>query len=210
MCWMWLFAVLGVMPSARATCRVAADLLLQHQCGGLGGARRPVRAVLDQHLVGVGGGQDPRGRGERIAGHAAWVAGPVESFLVQGGQPPDVPQQRGPGQDPFGVVGVQPQLLLLVQGQRTLVVPHVDRDRGPAQVVHEPGPTYPGDFRGREGGPGRGPRREAGHRAGVTGGVQRLKVGEVGHYLQRAVKLLTPQHHRRPRIGRDHVVPHRR
>ena len=61
---------------------------------------------------------------------------PAPKKAAQGGPPAQRDEGRRAGEDPLGVVRVQPYLLPLSTGQRTLLVPNPARDAHPAEVVH--------------------------------------------------------------------------
>ena len=82
-----------------------------------------------------------RARPARAAarGHAAVIAGAVESLVVRGGGAGELAQRRDPGEQPLGVVAVKPHLLPLAARQRPRLLPHGGRDADATQVVQPRG-----------------------------------------------------------------------
>ena len=164
----------------------------------LGRERRPLWPALGHRLVGVGGRQHPGRHGQVAAPTAAVVATSVQPLVVHPDRGGQRRQPFRPGQDPLGVVGVQPDLLPLVGVQAARLLPHHVRDGHPADVVQQPGHLEVG--KGGRGEPESfpGPAGEGGHAARMPVGQGRLQIGQVGEdgrHLDQPV--LRHRHHRR-------------
>ena len=89
----------------------------------------PVRPRLGHRLVRVGRRENPCGGGQVSSLRRAVIAGAVESFVVHPGGRRERSPPRRSREDPFGVVGMQPNLLLLRAAERASLVPDAGRDR---------------------------------------------------------------------------------
>ena len=138
----------GAWPAAASTAPAASGSRAperasasSRRCASSGASSRgPVRPGLGHRLVGVGGGQLARAGTESSArGAATVVAAAVEALVVHPHHGRQRPQPLRPGQDPLGVVGVQPDLLPLVPVPGGPASPRPRRDGHPADVVQQPG-----------------------------------------------------------------------
>jgi hypothetical protein len=146
----------------------------------LGSHGGPVRPALGHRLVGVGGRQHPGRHGELGARAAAVVAAAVEPLVVHPDRRPQRRQPLRPGQDPLGVVGVQPDLLPLVGAQGARLLPDRVRDGHPTDVVQQPGQLEVGDGGRREPEPVPGAAGQGGNAGRMPVGEGRLEVRQVG------------------------------
>ena len=68
------------------------------------------------------------------------VPGPVDALVVRRRRLDEGRKRAAPGEDPLGVVGVEPHPLPLRGRERTRLVPDPVLDGDPAEVVNEPRP----------------------------------------------------------------------
>jgi hypothetical protein len=102
--------------------------------------RRSIRSGLTLPRVHVGDSEDPRARRQRNAVKPMGITRSIQTLPVQCGQSADPMQRGGPGQYPFGEVGVEANSLELGPRQRSRVVPDGVRNAEAAKIVQETGP----------------------------------------------------------------------
>ena len=108
---------IGVEPSRRSPRGRAPSAARSAGSGVAVGPR------LGHRLIGVGRGQDAGRQGELRPRRAAVVAGTVEALVVGSCDRRERRQERRAGEDALGLVGVQPDLLPLIRGQRRRLLP---------------------------------------------------------------------------------------
>ena len=130
----------GGWPAASTTARTMSEIqpsgsglsdqhlnsLLRRQRGAMG-------PRLRHRMKRVGSGEEPGGRGQRGRRDSAVVATPVEPFVVVAGDLGQGGEERGTGEDPFRVVGVQPDLLPFTGREQPRFQPDTRRHRNPPQ-----------------------------------------------------------------------------
>lgn len=157
----------------------------------------------------VGGGEQTRRRRQASGGRAPVVPGPVGTLVVKGGDRCEGAKKGGTGENPLGVVGVQPHPLPVVGCQRVGLVPDAEGDRDAPEVVDERRSPDPHDLAGVEPAPRRGRGRPPRHPRGMADQIARGEVGEVAHRLERRVDRLPLEEQPRRRLRRQHLIPHR-
>ena len=183
-------AAASTASTASASSRPARTSVAQPGGGRPRRTRLAVRARLAHRLVGVGRGQHPRGAGDRGAGQAARVAGPVEPLAVLHGDRPE--RARAPvtaaasarsGTAPSGSARARPRRAASAcRGSRS--TPRACRSSARGRRGER------ADLGRRQPELGRGVRGEVGDGAGVPERVRRLQVDEVGDRQQRRVELV--------------------
>jgi hypothetical protein len=160
-------AVFGEIPRAVAICLVCRSL---HRRDGLtggldhGGDRRgvkppfvsqprqllggivgiqggPVRARLGHGLESVGGGEQSGLGAQCRSVYPAVIPRAVESLVVVSGDVPEWDEESRLAEDSFGVIGMQPDLLVLVTGEGAGLPPDPGVDGDPADVMDVGGAT---------------------------------------------------------------------
>ena len=131
----------------------------------------------------------------------------VLALVVHPGRPGQRLQDPGPGQDPLGLVGVEPDALPLRGPEGRWLLPDPVGDGHPAQVVQQRRPPEVGDRLGLEAQRARGPLGQGGHLPGVTECERRLEVDHVGKGSRQAVQALGADRPRRRRLGLQHGFP---
>jgi hypothetical protein len=166
-------------PGRLRVAHTVADQLAQLPGGLLGGAGRPVRPGLGHGLVGVGGGQHPHRHRQVDRAAAPVVAGRVEPFVVSARPPGHRWQRPRAGQDPLGVVRVQPDLFPLGAAQRPRLFPDRRGDRHPAKVVQQRRQLQPPQIPDRQPQPATSGLGQIRHPGAVPVGERRLQIGQI-------------------------------
>jgi hypothetical protein len=106
-----------------------------------------------------------------------------------------------PGQDPLGLVWVEPNSLPLGRAERRRLLPDPVGDCHPPDVVKQRRSPEVNDTLVLEAQRARGPLRQVGHLCGVTEHERRLEVDHVGERPGQAIEAL--RSNRAPRLGLD-------
>ena len=117
-----------------------ADLGAQVRGGLLRGDRRPVRSVLQQRVVDVGGRQVPAEQRDVGAADRAVVPRAVQPLVVRRRDRRQAGERRRAAEHPFGEVRMEPDALAVALAERPGPVPDRVRDRRAPQVVEQPRP----------------------------------------------------------------------
>ena len=168
------------------------------------GAVRPVGGESGEH---VRRGQDPIAARLGLGRERAVVPGPVEALVVGRRRLDEGRERTAPGEDPLGVVGVEPHPLPLRGRERTRLVPDPVLDGDPAEVVNEPRPPQVVARRVVEPGEAAGLLGERGDPAGMAADPGRLEVGEVGEGGEDRIEPVRPDGGHGLRLARQRGLP---